>query len=471
MQSRLIPILWAIVLCPLTAHSQALSQTHSQAPQTSQGAAHQMRNYLQTRAQSAPQHASSWRMWGAFELQHGNLPQARYALSHAVSLDPQNAATQLNFAECLVQLGESQEAIPHLENVLQLAPGTDYATKAAKLLPPSPKSSSNYGTQQVGYEVKRMDGSDVMNFDEPPVFQSVLDESADTFDVPSLFFQMEFGALYNSNITLSPTRRDFGVPQQSSAQGFMNPVMEYRLINNAFWGVGPTFTGFFNMNEDSGLADLNLQSYQPGFFAERTIARPSTILVPRIQYDYTLDQFDGQTFADRHALSASVSSLWDRGDTSVLYWGSNFTNFQDDGATPAESSRDGWTHAMGASHTWPMGFRFLDDITLGGDLEWADVVGENFAYFGGTVYLSGTVPIGPTLWAELEGGWGLRDYYRSQIDPSRNETIWRASAKLTKQLTPHWSVSGVFNIDQFVSDNPQFEAERYIAGLVGGFRW
>jgi hypothetical protein len=76
-----------------------------------------------------------------------------------------------------------------------------------------------------------------------------------------------------------------------------------------------------------------------------------------------------------------------------------------------------------------------------------------------------------TVWAELEAGYGLRDYYASTIVPSRNETLWRASAKITKQLSTRWSVAGVFNFDQFASDNELFEAERYIAGVLTSFEY
>ena len=72
------------------------------------------------------------------------------------------------------------------------------------------------------------------------------------------------------------------------------------------------------MNEGN-FSDLNLQSYRPGLFVERSIETTSSVLVPRWKYDFTQDDFSGSSFAYRHALSSSLASYWNDGDATIAY--------------------------------------------------------------------------------------------------------------------------------------------------------
>lgn len=414
--------------------------------------------YLRERVAARPDDAASWRLLGACLLREGEMQAAADALGQAVAVSPHSAAAQYDLGRCLAGLERHAEAAACFRRAQQLAPGSHYAQQSADWLSRMPPAV----VQQVGYQVRQFDASDRA--------QPLADAARRAPDPGRLFYTVEAGAVYNSNVALTPISRDFGAATRESFQGFLNPAVEYRLVNNDFWKAGPSLTSYVNVNENDSLSSLNLQSFQPGMFAERTICRDTTILVPRLQYDYTIDQFDGVTFGRRHAATASLASLWDRGDTTLLYWASNYTDFVDDGATPATSSRDGWGHSLGGSHTWPLAMPLLSSFTLGGDLEWVPAEGTDFAYMGGTMYAGTEIPLGERTWCQLEGGWGLRDYYESTLSPSRNETLIRGSARLTRQLTPRWSLSGVFSYNRFASENDLFDAERYTAGLVATLR-
>ena len=43
-------------------------------------------------------------------------------------------------------------------------------------------------------------------------------------------------------------------------------------------------------------------------------------------------------------------------------------------------------------------------------------------------------------------------------------------AELEKQLTEHWSISGIFSYDRFATDSAQFDTQRYRTGIITTWR-
>lgn len=418
--------------------------------------------YLQSRIAANPNDASSWRMLGRLYAQSGQNEAALHALERAVSIDPGSAAAHFDFAFVLRSVNQLTDAADHFTRATELAPDSEYAQKAREHLTslPPPRQSQ---VMQAGYEIKQFDGLDQR---EP----LELRETPSAQALQPLSFRIEGGALYNTNVALTPTSRGFFTDEAASVQGFLNPDLEYRLVNGDMWRAGPTFVAYLNVNENA-FSHLNLQSYQPGLFVERTVPLATTILVPRLQYTFTHDEFAELTFGNRHALTLSATSLWDCGDTTFVYWSGDYTNFADDGSNPVTSSRDGWTNTAGASHTHYMGLRFLSTLTGGTDLQYADTDGTDFAFMGVSLYASAEVPLAETWSATLDGSWGYRDYFRSDLVPSRNEHIWGAGARLRKRFNLHWSLAAVFNYNRFDSANEFFNAQRFLTGLVTTFEY
>jgi hypothetical protein len=199
---------------------------------------------------------------------------------------------------------------------------------------------------------------------------------------------------------------------------------------------------------------------------ERTIDGGSVIHIPRVQYGFTHDEFDGATFGNRHGMTLSSSTLWNDCHRSIVYWAIDYTDFIDDGILPSVTSRDGWTNALGLSHTVEVSKRYLRSVTAGADVQRADVTGSDFAYNGVNLFAEAEVPLCDRLMLLLQAGWGYRDYFDFEFTPSRNEHVWNARAELRRQLTELVTLSAVFNYDRFDSENPLFEAERYLSGLL-----
>lgn len=463
-----------------------------------------LRRRIEERVAADPQNASNWRMMGKLRERDGDAAGARQAYQAALQIDPENAAAHMGLARLSVSSGSSVDVRSHCERVLQIAPDSDYAIEARRLLsqladsPPAspepgagqagfpewpgssasqheshaellnplyPGMSETDSVQQAGYEIARFDNSGII-----PDAEEVLERE----EPNRLRLRLESGAVYNSNVSLTPVNRELFPGSQDTAQFFLAPELEYRAVDGDEWGAGPSFLGHFTFNESS-FENLNLQSYQPGAFLERVFAGSPTIVVTRLQYGLTHDEFDGQTIGNRHSVMASAAAVWDgasvtdAGQARTLTFGylsADHTDIANDGLQPALSSRDGWTYRIGAAHTLGVNSRFLRSVRLGLDLDHADLAGDNFAYNGVSTYVAWEIPVVEKLQLDLEGGWGYRDYPDFGGSPSRNEHIWRAGARLIRQLDEHWSVGGVFNYDRFDSDNALFAAERYLAGVI-----
>lgn len=414
---------------------------------------------LEARVLHEPDNANSWRMLGRFHSRDGEWQIARKALKIAVELDPESAAAHFDFAQVLLEMGESEQAVRHLKTASAIAPGSRYADKAALLLNDLEPFDEQDAVIPAGFEVKRFDGTDLLDehHDEP-----LADELPQR---KRLFARLETGILYNTNVALAPISRGLSSGTRESFQWFLSPEIEYSLVNDGEWRAGPAFLGYFNVNLDD-FQELNLQSYQPSFFVERLTDPGWAPVLYRLQYQFTHDQFDWTPFGDRHALTGQSTILWNDGSDTTAYVAVNLSEFRDDGALPAATSQDGWTTSVGLSHTLFPQMPYLSLLRGGIELSHADIEGTDYKFNGIALNSSAHVPIVDNLRLELDSGWGYRDYPDFTLTPSRNENIIQAAARLRRHVTELWSVALVFNYDRFLTKNDLFDSQRYTAGAV-----
>ncbi len=445
-----LPALW--VLATLLAwHSQAAAQ-QSQPPA--------MREYLEARVRARPEDPASWRMLGHVLLEAGEYHGARETLSRAVELDSNSAAARFDLGLALLNLGDRTAAAEQFQHATKLAPESEYAARAREHLARLPASAPSGEIALAGYEVRDFTGEDRID--------RILREEPYACSPWSVYVEM--GGQYNSNVALTPTSRGLTNSEAAGWQAFISPELEYRLVNGEQWRSGPLLAGFFSLNEGPA-SDLNLQSYQPGWFVERSVYLETSVLVPRLSYQYTLDQFSGFTFGDRSAFTGTLTNYWDSGNTSVVYARVDFTEFADDGLDPAFTSQDGWTTSFGFSHRQCLGRPLLEAVVGGFDFELVDTEGTDNTFRGAAFYLETETRLTEGLSLFLSGNVGFRDYYQFTGTPPRDELVWGLSARLQQQFTDNWSVAAVFRYDSFDSDNAEYQAERYIAGLMSVFEF
>lgn len=427
-----------------------------------------LRERLEQRVAERPQDPSAWRLLGRALEQQGDHDRAFEAFQQATELDPLNAAAHFDLANWHLNAGDEQLAANHFAEVVRIAPDSSYAKEAADLLASLPEPAGP--VRKVGFEIRRFDRTDLVPSLRQPSerLPDILDEAEDLPD--PLTLRLEAGLLFNTNVALAPTSRGLAVESAESLQGFLSPEIEFAAWNHSDWRAGPTFQGYFNVNEDD-LQALNLSSYQPGLFFERLIVAEAAVLVPRFAYNFTYDAFDGNTFARRHSMALSTNVIWPTLNESNVYWVTDYTNYASDGDDPAVTSRDGWAHTLGASHRLYFEEHWLQSIAAGIEGQLARTDGVNFTYNGLSLYTDAEIPLLPQLTLLLNGSWAYRSYPDADLDPSRNESIWHAGVRLRYDLTPTWSTAAVFNYDRFDSENELFKTDRTIVGLTTTFEY
>jgi hypothetical protein len=409
-----------------------------------------MEQQLLERIAADPDVAGNWRLLGHMRLSRGDVSAALAACQKAVELDPTGASSQFDLAQAFRAAGESSAAAEHFQAAYEAAPQSDYGIEAARCL------------RQLGREP-------LPPLNEPAAadaragrFGGVDSEPSPKSDF-ALSGLIEFGTLYNSNVQLAPISRIISEPGLGSSQGFVVPDLRWTPLDSQTWRAGTRLRGNFNVNE-SGLSQFNLQEYQPGFFAERSLFIEEFEYVARVQYDFALDQFSGKTFATRHSLVAAIDQIAATTE-STLYWAIDDTNYNDDGLDPTIESLDGWTHTVGMSQTWYPDSRWFDLVRWGGDLQWAPLEGRDFGYRGAFAYVESETPAYCDSTLGLQFGLGFRAYPEFTSFPSRDETLYRARIQWRKWLSEQWELIGFASYDRFACDHQQFDTYRFLGGV------
>ena len=151
---------------------------------------------------------------------------------------------------------------------------------------------------------------------------------------------VEAGLLYNSNVSLTPISRQLNNTDASSFQGFLNPELQYTLIDREAIRTGPLTRGYFAVNEQSQ-RDFDLAAFQGGWFAECDHRFGVKDWISRLDYLYSLDLQGGSRFAERHSLNLSATSISIDGDILYLFGALSLSDFADDGIDPSYDSLDG----------------------------------------------------------------------------------------------------------------------------------
>ncbi len=410
---------------------------------------------LQQRVQQDPSNANSWRLLGRWQLKNNQLPAAEASFRRAVTLNPDLVAAHFDLANLLVELGDTKQSIKHFTTVIQLAPDCDYATQAESQLVAFDQQA--LAVQPAGYEILRFDGSEHLDA-APNSVQEVV--------TPKLWhFRLEVGSIFNSNPALAPISRGLAPAGPETFQGVATPELELRLFDGSAYSFGTMLRGSFTHNEGN-VRQLNLQSYQPGVFLEKVLLRQNSVLVSRMEYSFSHDEFDTKTLGNRHSLFASLARVTPSGSMTFGYMSSDYTNFAQDGISPEVTSQDGWTWATGRSHRFAIKRRWLNSFRLGVDGRYADLAGADFRFAGASVFIDAEIPITDRIVFKPEGGWGYRNYFDFTGSPSRNENIWRGGARLERKLNDVLPVATVSNYENFATGNAAFAADRYTAGVV-----
>ncbi len=436
-------VLSTILLIPWLAPSRVYGQAGS-SPTGS------LEAQLVQRLAASPAEASTWRLLGRLRWRRGDLGGAVTAMRRALEIDPSRASTRCDLGRLLLETGESGEAVEHLTLAIGLAPESDYAIEARRILATSPLLPS---VAQASFEL------------EPNRFSSIPTYGSRQQADQRFHALIESGVLYNSNVQLAPLSREVFPGGRASVQAFVAPKFELLAWRRERWSAGGSFDAYLNVNE-SNQRDFNLQSFTPGVFVDRILLEGEAFWLARLAYDFSYDAFALQTFGRRHGVTISFSGYGPEDETLTVFGRVDYADFADDGAVPAVTSLDGWTTTLGAAGGWAPNTGWLEQVELGIDFQWANLGGNLYSYRGVYTYVQAELPLLSSSWLEVQAGWGYRDYYEAALLPSRNENVWRGAVELHRLIDQNWSWTVLFTYDRFASRNVLFEADRYLSGIV-----
>lgn len=411
---------------------------------------------LENRLKRSGKDASLWRLLGRARLERNDWEGALEALNKSVSLDPLSAAAQFDFGRAAAELGKKDVAAAAWKNTKTLAPDSDYARQAALLME---QLESDQGIQQAGYEVRTFDGSNLTPLilprekEDDPNWQDALD------------VRFDIGAQYNSNVSLAPSSREFVTGRRASAQGTASFSANWSAFNLNGFRLGPSIDTDFTLNENN-LDQFNLQSYRPGVFADAIWDAGDFTLRPRIAYSFDHDEFQGDTFGNKHAIAFSSGAYWTPNQISTLYYSIDHNDIANDGADPDVTSQDGWSNTIGILHDFVDREWFWRSFRIGTDFQNVNTDGANFRYLAWSAYAQSVFVIVPTVHLKLRNGYAFRDYPDFTETPSRNTHIIRTGAELRKYFDYGISAAIYTQYDRFASRNDQFDRSRFLSGAV-----
>jgi hypothetical protein len=406
---------------------------------------------------SHPEDGAAWRLLGKALIDRERFSEAEPVAERAAALRPHAIAAWFDLGTVKQALDKKAEAREAYETILALAPEGESAESAKTEL--RKLGQADEAVVPAGFEVRQFDGQEFLDRleDAAPLRQRGYTEN--------LQARVEMGLLYNSNVALAPVSRQLAPGDRSSAQLFVAPDLQWTLRDQTTWRTGPTLRGHFTQNQPD-FDNFNLQSYRPGWFAEWYFFSHEGIFVPRLDYEFTHDEFAGDTLGNRHALLSSLASYWNDQHATFLFYSLDNTNFARDGILPEVTSQDGWSHSIGVSHDVATPYRYLRLIRMGLDLTRTEARGSDYRFQGVNLFAEGIVPLTQTVELTLGGGWGYRDYFDFEFSPARDEDLWNGKAELRKYFSDKLSAAIVLDYDNFDSKNPLFAAERFLTGCV-----
>jgi tetratricopeptide (TPR) repeat protein len=411
---------------------------------------------LENRLQKSGRDPSLWRLLGRARLERNDWEGALEALNNAVTLDPLSAAAQFDFGRAAAKLGKKDVAAAAWKNVTKLAPDSDYARDVVALME---ELESDNEVQLAGYEIRSFDGSNLT----PLVLPREKEGDPDWRE--ALDVRFDIGAQYNSNVSLAPSSREFVTGRRASAQGTASFSANWSAFNANGFRAGPSIDTDFTLNENN-LDNFNLQSYRPGVFADAIWDAGDFTLRPRIAYSFDHDEFDGDTFGNKHAVAFSSGAYWTPNQISTLYYSIDHNNIADDGANPNVTSQDGWSNTIGVLHDFVDREWFWRSFRIGTDFQNVNTDGANFRYLAWSLYSQSIIVVVPTVHLKLRSGYAYRDYPDFTETPSRNTHIIRTGAELRKYFDYGISAAIYTQYDRFASRNDQFDRSRFLSGAV-----
>ena len=262
----------------------------------------------------------------------------------------------------------------------------------------------------------------------------------------------------DSNVALAADETTFSGERVTTVFG-AGLSGDYRLYRDAEWTFGATGTALQTYNADGNLRDFNLTSVAPGLVARRAFRvndRPAALTM---NYAAHRAWLGGSGFSSGHQFAADVgvrpSFTLDLG----AFGGVGYTEFDDQGPSPASSSRDAISYRGGlrAAKSFNRNRQAIQASLM---YVKNDAKGANFVFEGPAANLQFTsYLVGP--WAVAVGvGYSSVEYTNYEPLPRRESTSTDYRLTVFGPLSKKLGADVSFSRSQYGSNQSAFRADR-----------
>ena len=368
-----------------------------------EGAYNELEKLLKTR----PDNPLLLRLQGVclFELDQFDL--AAKILERSVNLDPDSIASRYYYAQALAYRGSLLMAIDILNEVIQLAPESEYAQKSLEILP----------------KIKNLAGSisAVKDYQRWNVYGRTAWE-------------------YDDNVPTRANNSTVSTPQDSWIFAY-SLYGEYRLLDQKHdkspFSLGGGYSIDGNVHSRESFQVYDLFSQKLSLFLSHSNTLWDKFYTARVQGSYNYSLLDSEDYSRIGSLEGNFSYYWHNKITSDLVLGWNKRNFDWDSEFPEYYSRDGDAYKIGIrNYLYLMDnrlilglhymYRRVDTDGMQYDVRSNDLTGSFDAYLPMKFRLNGSI------------SYQQEDYTEFTPNPKRLDNVWTLNIALQRKIWREW---------------------------------
>ena len=343
------------------------------------------------------------RFKGICRMETGHQDEAVTVLRRAVTLNPNSIASRFYLAQALAYQGGAVEASDLLREIQRMAPDSEYARRAAAVLP---DLENLRNSRQAMPAQKRWDVT------------------------------LRVAGEYDDNVPARASQ-DPNIPQAASFRLVTAADLEFRPLDQNLdqtpitLGVGYSF--YQSLHERSSLEGFDLTSNSGRLYLQRSGQTAGMPYKARLTGHYTDDQLGGNQFDTSEGLRSDLDLQLSDWAVLAPFYSADWKNFRNKGNPPSQFSRDGLDQSIGFNQYF---YTFHNKLVLsvGYAYRWADTDGQEFQLSSHQLNSSATVALPWKLNWVTSLAYANEDYLDFTPTPRRINNVITVSTVLSRPL-------------------------------------
>ena len=360
--------------------------------------------------------------------------EAVTVLRRAVKLDPSGVAARFYLAQALACQGGAVEAIDLLHEVQKAAPESEYARRAAAVLPDLENLRSSRPALPVAHR----------------------------FEV-----NLRVAGEYDDNVPVR-SNHDANRSHAGSFRLVTAADIEFRPLDQQLdktpFTLGVGYSIYQSVHERRSLNDYDLTSQSARLYLQRSGQFGKTPFKARLTGQYSNDRLGGNPFSDAFGLRAGLELQWAEWAVLSPSYSVDWKNFSNRGNPSSLYSRDGVEQSIGFEQFF---YTFHNKLvlSLGYAYRWADTDGQQFRLNSHRIKFSATVALpGKWSWANTVS-YATEDYVDFVPTPRRADDVITFSTVFSRPL---WNPNATFDISYSHTASLSTDADAdYRRNIVG----